>query len=154
MRILVVEDNYLLAASLATTLADAGHEVVGPAASIDDALQLAEVQPPELALLDIELQGGGSGVDLARELLLRWNLPCLFVSGTAEQARANQDLALGYVPKPYGPETVLASVEVAKLLGDGKRPESIPGGLELFAGNNTRNEEVEQSGTSDKEADT
>ena len=74
MRILIVEDEALIAMALADGLEDAGHEVVGPAATIAEALALCDEAPPppELAVLDINLRDGSSGVDVARALLERW----------------------------------------------------------------------------------
>lgn len=134
MRILVVEDEPLLAMTLEASLLDAGHQVVGTAATASRALEIAEKATPELALVDINLRDGSSGIDVARELLRRWGAPSLFVSGQSRAAHANQDAALGYIDKPYTPETVVASIEVAKVvLGGGHlAPPEVPRGLELF----------------------
>jgi two-component system, response regulator PdtaR len=67
MRILIVEDEVLIAWMLAECLECAGHEVIGPAAAMAEALALCEAAaPPELAVLDINLRGGSNGVDVAR----------------------------------------------------------------------------------------
>ena len=63
MRVLIVEDEALIAMALADSLEDAGHEVVGPAATMAEALALCEGAPPELAVLDINLRDGSNGVD-------------------------------------------------------------------------------------------
>lgn len=132
MRILIVEDEALIAAALADSLERAGHEVVGPASTLAEALALCEARPPELALLDIDLRDGGSGVDVARALRRRWGVLSIFTSGQAEDARGARDIALGYIRKPYRPETVLRGVEAARDVIGGKRPASVPAGLELF----------------------
>ncbi len=71
MRILIVEDEALIAVVLADSLEGAGHEVMGPASTMAEALALCEALRPELALLDINLRDGSSGVDVARALLER-----------------------------------------------------------------------------------
>ena len=134
MILLVAEDEALVALVLDLELCGAGHEVLGPAATPEEALALAEGTRPGLALIDIRLKDGGDGVALARTLRERHGVPSLFVSGQAPDALAAKDAALGLVRKPYAPEDVARAVEaVAELLG-GRRPERLPPGLELFGG--------------------
>ena len=65
MVILIVEDEYLIGLALALVLAIAGHHTVGPATSADEALQLAQAERPELAFVDININGDRDGVDVA-----------------------------------------------------------------------------------------
>lgn len=132
MRILIVEDETLIALELTESLERGGHEVMGPAATMAEALALCEAGPPELAVLDINLRDGSSGVDVARALFARWGLLSIFASGQLMEARRARDVALGCVGKPYETETVLRSVEVAREIMDGGTPRNIPAGLELF----------------------
>ena len=115
MRILIVEDEALIAMMLADSLEDGGHEVMGPAATMAEALALCEAAaPPELAVLDINLRDGSNGVDVARALLERWGVLSIFASGQMMEARRARNVALGYIRKPYEAKTVLRSVEVAR----------------------------------------
>jgi two-component system, response regulator PdtaR len=132
MRILIVEDEALIAMVLADSLEDAGHEVMGPAATMAEALALCEAMTPELALLDIDLGDGSSGVDVARALFERWGVLSIFASGQMMEVRRARDIALGHIRKPYEPRTVLRSVEVAREVMDGGTPRAVPAGLELF----------------------
>jgi DNA-binding response OmpR family regulator len=102
MKILVAEDDVLLAMALTEALAEAGHTVLGPA--------IIEADRPQLAILNINLLDGSKGTELAAVLVRRWNIPCLFVSGEMVEAREHRELALGYICKPYDPSIVLASV--------------------------------------------
>ena len=133
MRILIVEDEALIAMVLADSLEDGGHEVVGPAATMAEALALCEAAPPELAVLDVNLGDGSNGVDVARALLERWGVPSIFASAQMMEARRARDIALGQIRKPYGAETVLRSVEVAREVMRGGKPVTVPAGFELFA---------------------
>jgi DNA-binding response OmpR family regulator len=135
VRVLIVEDEPLIAWMLADCLEGAGHEVVGPAASMAEALALCEgpAAPPELAVLDIGLRDGSSGAELARALLVRWGVRSIFASAQTEDARRARDAALGCVRKPYAPETVLRCVEVAREVMGGGQPRAVPAGFELFA---------------------
>jgi two-component system, response regulator PdtaR len=137
MRILVVEDEALIALVLVEILAEGGHEVVGPAATVEQALALCEDAPPQLALLDITLQGGGSGLDVARALFGRWGVPSIFASSEVCAARRASDIALGCIAKPYAVETVLRSIEAARAVMGGAAPASLPPaslpkGFEMF----------------------
>jgi CheY-like chemotaxis protein len=132
MKILVVEDEPLLALTLAEELAGAGHTVLGPAKTVAEGLDIIAADKPELAILNINLEDGSKGTDLAAVLVRRWNVPCLFVSGEMAEAKEHRDLALGYICKPYDPSTVLAAIDVARSLLEGNKPAAIPPGLELF----------------------
>lgn len=90
MIILLVENEPLIAIVLEEGLRDAVHTVRGPAPTVEGALEMAQHEPPELALVNINLRGGGSGIDLAREMLDRWGVPSLFVSGQRIEAYANR----------------------------------------------------------------
>ena len=132
MVILVVEDETFIALVLEITLRFAGHDVLGPAATAEEALGLAARERPELALVDIILRDRGDGVALARALRDRYGTPSLFLSGQAPQAHANRDAAWGLIRKPYDPEAVVAAVEVMDVLLDGRAPGHVPPQLELF----------------------
>ena len=88
MILLVAEDEALIALVLELELRGAGHQVLGPAATPEEALALVEETRPELALIDIDLEDGGDGVALARTLRDRHGVPSLFVSGQAPDALA------------------------------------------------------------------
>ena len=134
MRILIVEDECLIALALADSLEQGGHEVLGPAGTMDEALALCEATAqPDLAVLDSDLRDGSSGVDVARALLHRWGVLSIFASGQVAEARRAQDIAFGCISKPYHCETVLRSLEMAHRVIGGGGPEAVPAGLELFA---------------------
>ena len=135
MRILIVEDEALIAWMLADSLEGAGHEVVGPAGTMAEALALCEAAaaPPELALLDINPRDGSNGVDLARALLERWGVRSIFASAQTVEVRWARDIALGCIRKPYRPETVLRGVEAAREVMDGRKPRHVPAGLEQYS---------------------
>ena len=134
MKILVVEDESPIAEILQYALTDAGYAVLGPVATADEGLRIAEKNRPDLALVNINLKDGSKGTDLARELVNRWRVPCLFVSGEMVEAEKYQDVALGYIAKPYKPSVVIESIEVAKAIIDGKPYQKrIPPDLKLFS---------------------
>lgn len=84
-RVLVVEDDYLLALELVLTVEDAGGEVVGPALSVAEALELLDPSPC-VASLDVQL-GQETSSPIADELARR-GVPFVFVTGTPERIAA------------------------------------------------------------------
>ena len=111
IRILVVEDVFLVASSIAELLQEAGAEVVGPALELTDAIDLAETAQIDGALLDIDLHGETSfGVAAA---LNRRGIPFVFVTGYGD---ASIPGALRHVPllgKPFRRHEFLQMLESA-----------------------------------------
>ncbi|HMR31046.1 MAG TPA: response regulator [Geminicoccaceae bacterium] len=132
MIVLIVEDEPFTAMALEMELQGAGHRVLGPAATVGEAEALIVDASPDVALVDINLQGGGDSVALSRRLMAQ-GTKVLFTSGQTATARANRDAAWGLITKPYDPRTVLLSLEVVQNLADGRPPERMPMRLELFA---------------------
>lgn len=132
LRVLIVEDEALIAMLLADSLEGAGHAVVGPAASMAEAMEFCAGAPPDLALLDITLRGRGSGVDLACALSERWGVVSIFASGMMLDDRRARSVALGLIRKPFGVQTVLRSVELAGRVMGGAGHGPVPAGFEMF----------------------
>ena len=131
MRVLVVEDEPLIATSIQWELIDAGYEVVGPAAGAEDAEALMADGLPDLALVDINLTERGEGVGLARRLKAR-GVASVFVTGQVHEARQNRDAALGLVLKPFPIETLGRVVQALEGVMTGHGPVRAPRCLELF----------------------
>jgi DNA-binding response OmpR family regulator len=148
MRILIVEDDRLMAAGLALMVESAGHEVVGHAATVRAAMDLARARTPDLTLMDIDLGLGGSGIAAARGMKKHHGLTSLFVTEHPERARQASDAALGVLTKPYGQDAVLDTLRVASQLLAGQQASAgdLPAGLELFL-NDTKAEPA-SAGTS------
>jgi len=101
LRILIVEDEILIALELESLLQDLGHDVVGMAASSGEALSLGQELKPDLAFVDIHLADGPTGVDVARHLAAQHQVTVLFM--TANTKRIPEDFAgaWGVIAKPY-----------------------------------------------------
>jgi DNA-binding response OmpR family regulator len=132
MRVLVVDDEPLIALMNEDILIAAGHEVVGPAASVNAALILVLSNKIDLALLDVNLGWGGNGVELARCLYERHGITSLFASGSMREAREGSDVAIGLLSKPYGPNELVLAVAAAGALLAGVQPGRMPLRMELF----------------------
>ena len=115
-RVLIVEDEFLLAMAMQQALEMAGYLVVGVAADATGAVALAAQTRPDLLVSDIKLRGQRDGVTVAVELRESLDLPCIFVSGTLDpvtRARAAKARPLGFVEKPYAERHLLATIESA-----------------------------------------
>lgn len=110
LTILVVEDDPDMAEDLVAALTDAGHSVVGPFHSAEAAEVSAAHQPIDLALLDINLSGVGSGADLAETLQSRWGISSIFLSGDVTSAARHARSAHAILVKPYRTRDVLEAV--------------------------------------------
>ncbi len=100
LRILIVEDEILIALELESLLQDAGHEVVGMAASFDEATTLGQRLAPDLAFVDIHLTDGPTGVDVARRLGEQ-GVTVLFMTANAKRIPEDFAGARGVISKPY-----------------------------------------------------
>ena len=98
-RILIVEDEQLVAADLEAKLQRLGYKVVGCAASGSDALRMAAQEDPDLVLMDVRLQGDMDGIEAAKRMQAVSKAKVIFVSAFAQLSRLNR----GNLP----PETCL-----------------------------------------------
>lgn len=113
LRILIVEDDALIAADLDAILEDAGHHVIGVAPDMSAALEIADGCAFDIALMDVELAGRTSGARTAQLLRERFGVPSLFVSGRITDAFRSEVASLqpiGFVAKPYSPANILAAL--------------------------------------------
>jgi two-component system, response regulator PdtaR len=114
MVVLVVEDEAIIGYCSAAMLQEAGHTVLGPAHTSSQALQLVRKQPPDVALIDIDLEIPGAGIGVARQLRTQLGTAIVFTTGRAELARAHSDIAVLIVSKPYDPAELPGIVELAR----------------------------------------
>lgn len=106
MRILVVEDEAMVALALELTLEDFGCEVIGPAGSLADAIPLARDTPMEGAILDVNLSG--EKVFPVAEILAARGIPFVFVTGYGSACLREVDRGRPVLQKPYLPGTLAA----------------------------------------------
>ena len=115
-RILVVEDDFLVAADVESALFDAGFDVVGVAETADSAVALATAQKPALVLMDIRLASGGDGIDAAIRIYRDHGIRSLFASAHSDvlaRNRAEPARPLGWLQKPYTMDRLVDAVKQA-----------------------------------------
>lgn len=137
-RLLIVEDDVLLASSLEELLSDAGFEVVGIAGSAATAVSLAGERHPQLALIDIRLVGPIDGIELACQFREQFQIPAIFLSGLRDpetKERALLAKPLGFLRKPYRASQVYNLIQRTLLSHDTESKESmVPGKNRVGAG--------------------
>src|SRR6266498_2683515 len=115
-RILVVEDESLLLEDIQERLQSFGYEVSAVAHSGEEALAGAAAAQPDVVLMDIRLTGAMDGIETARVLRERFNLPVIYLTGEADDAtlaRAKATEPLGYLLKPIEEKRLYSTVETA-----------------------------------------
>jgi DNA-binding NarL/FixJ family response regulator len=115
-RILIVEDDYLVATEIEATLADAGFHVVGMASSAYQAIRLARTQHPDVAVVDVRLVGAGDGIDAAVIMFNELGVRCIFASAQDDpdtRERARQASPIAWLGKPYPPARLIPLIHGA-----------------------------------------
>ncbi len=113
-KILVVEDEGLIAHDIASRLESMGHTVIGTCGTAEEALEKAP--EAEIVLMDIRLDGGMDGIAAANQIREKFHVPVVFLTGQSDPAtleRAKAAGPFGYIVKPLAPATLQTSIEVA-----------------------------------------
>lgn len=129
-KILIVEDEMLVAIELEAILEDLGHAPVGIAADLTDAEKLA-CQPLDLALVDLNLRDGLTGPEVGKRLCAR-GVSVLFITANPRQLGEGIAGTIGVLTKPTDEATVAAAVNYALGVRQGKAAVSPPPALKLF----------------------
>jgi DNA-binding response OmpR family regulator len=129
-RILIVEDEPLVAFGNEVLLKDEGYEVVATVDTLADALAVIEAEPLDLVLTDIRLNGDGDGIDVAQAARAK-AIPVLFVTGNplAEAER----LGVGCLAKPYSEKVLKNALDALDRHFQGIRLKKLPSQLTLYA---------------------
>jgi CheY-like chemotaxis protein len=110
-RVLIIEDEPIIAMDLENLVTELGHKVVATAATKDEAVAKAKSERPGLVLADINLGEGGSGIDAVNEILSSFDIPVIFITAYPEKLLTGERPEPTYlIAKPFLPETVQATV--------------------------------------------
>ena len=110
-KVLIIEDEPIIAMDLENLVTELGHKVVAIAATKDDAVTKAKSERPGLILADINLGEGGSGIDAVSEILVSFDIPVIFITAYPEKLLTGERPEPTYlIAKPFLPETVQATV--------------------------------------------
>lgn len=131
-RVLIIEDEFLIALDVADTIENMGLKVVGLANARKHALSLAA--HADIALVDVNLADGRTGPEIGRELAEQYGLTVVFMTGNPEDVADGIEGTLGVLTKPVMPEVVEKTISyaIANRLGG---MAIVPRELKVFRGN-------------------
>jgi DNA-binding response OmpR family regulator len=136
MKILVVEDDVMLADFLEEVLQDIGHNVCAIATRVDEAVRLVREHRPDVALLDMQLPDGEYGTEIADRLAATDDLDglgILYVSGEAERVHRQAHFGHACLNKPYTMDTLATALKIVRQVATGTPWEgSVPRGIEMI----------------------
>ncbi len=130
LNVLVVEDEALLAMDLEFMLEEAGHIPLGPADDLKSALVAIEETRPDLALVDVQLAFGESGISVAEALHER-GIPVLFATGNCP-GEADRPFALGCLHKPIVERSLRATLRAVVARLAGQVPPKLPASAHFY----------------------
>jgi len=115
-KILVAEDEGIIASDIKTTLEEFNYEVVSVVSTGEEAIQMAGLYRPDLVLMDIILDGEIGGIEAAERIKSRFGIPTVYISSSAD--RKTLELAkltepLGFIIKPFDERTLQTTVDIA-----------------------------------------
>lgn len=116
LKIIIVEDEAIIAEDIKSTLKLLGYKVVGHAYNGDKALDLFANHPADLVLLDISIKGTLSGIDLAKVLNEKYQIPFIFLTSFSDKAtleRVIETSPYGYILKPFNENDLKVNIELA-----------------------------------------
>lgn len=114
--ILIVEDEGLIALHLSEILENSGYRIAGTPLSGEESLLMVGSSQPDLILMDIALAGPMDGIEAARRIRDRYDIPVIFLSAYSDQQRTSRALAIspfGFLTKPVMEDQLLAAVTSA-----------------------------------------
>lgn len=110
-RVMIIEDEMIIALDLENLVTDLGHSVIGIATTRGEAVRMARENKPELVLADIQLADGSSGVDAAHEILNNAAVPVIFITAFPECLLTGERPEPTYlVQKPFSRDTLRATI--------------------------------------------
>jgi CheY-like chemotaxis protein len=115
-RVLIVEDERLVAEDLRDTLMQQGYDVAGLVASGEKAIDKVAEVDPDVVLMDIHLAGEMDGISAAREIRNRHGTPVVYLTAFSNDqtlTRARETDAFGFIVKPFQDRAVIAAIEMA-----------------------------------------
>jgi DNA-binding LytR/AlgR family response regulator len=116
IKVLVVEDEIIIADNICKTLETLGYKVLEPALNFSEAISIIEQEKPDIAILDIQLSGKKTGIDLAEKINENYNFPFIFLTANADIKTVNSAknvVPYAYLVKPFSKNELFTSIEIA-----------------------------------------
>lgn len=116
LKILIVEDEWIIALDIKRHLSKLGYDVAGTANCAEKSLELVAQTKPDLVLMDIYLQGETTGIEVAEVIRQQFHVPIVFLTAHTDEATLTEAIATqpqGYVVKPFEEQDLSVAIQVA-----------------------------------------
>lgn len=116
IKILIAEDEAIIADNIFDTLEDFGYEVIEPVISYTEGVEVIAQDVPDIAILDIQLSGKKTGIDLGAHIQEKYDFPFIFLTSNSDKAtfaEAKQVQPSAFLAKPFNSDELYASIELA-----------------------------------------
>jgi len=116
IKILIVEDEILIAEDMSADLEDLGYIVVGIALSGDECIESVERYSPDIVLMDVKIKGSIDGIEIAHILKRKKNIPIIFITSNTDSQtmkRAIESKPQAFLSKPYNRKELGIAIELA-----------------------------------------
>lgn len=116
MRIVICEDEVIIAEHLKSILNNFGYSIAGLAHNYKDSIRLIDSVRPDLAILDIQMQGHSDGIEIARYISKYYDFPFVFLTASTDKATIDHALSLkpfGYIVKPFNAIEIYSTIQIA-----------------------------------------
>lgn len=116
VKVLVVEDEMIIAYNICDALQDLGYDLLEPVINYTEAIVTIEKEKPDIAILDIYLSGKKTGIDIAKKIRENFYFPFIFLTSNADSLTLNsakEVMPSAYLIKPFSKEELFTSIEIA-----------------------------------------
>ncbi|MBF0392565.1 MAG: response regulator [Alphaproteobacteria bacterium] len=132
-KVIIAEDDFLIADLLEEVLVTAGYDVCGLASTVAEAVDLCNRLHPDLAVIDVRLGAGGVGTDVAAQIDSRANLGILYATGNAGHVVLTASDGEACITKPYLPDDIVRALRiVSEVVGTGTTSAPFPRNFQLL----------------------
>ncbi|WP_339712786.1 response regulator [uncultured Kriegella sp.] len=103
LKVLIIEDNFIIQMFLESIITDMGHEVANTVDNSEDALDFIEANKPNLILLDIGISGSRDGIETSQIIYEKYKIPVIFITGNSDEStleRAKKTKPIHIIHKP------------------------------------------------------
>jgi DNA-binding response OmpR family regulator len=133
LKVLIAEDELMIADMIEETLIENGYEVCGIARSVDEAIALARDRDPDLAVIDLRLADGGIGTEIAAQFAGPDRFGILYASGNVAHGMLSASNGEACIMKPYGGSDLLLGLKiVTDIVAEGRTSRPFPRGFHLL----------------------